>query len=107
MATAVKDNKKYFYKFINNKRRIRENLPPLLDAEGNIVTKDEEKAEVLNAYFASVLVELSVPWTLSLMSWEMGRGSRMRSAQVKRRWSETCYTTWMHRSLQMGYTQGC
>ena len=25
-----------------------------MDAEGNIVTKDEEKAKVLNAYFASV-----------------------------------------------------
>ena len=34
LATAVKDNKKCFYKFINSKRRIRENLPPLLDAEG-------------------------------------------------------------------------
>ncbi|PKU46257.1 rna-directed dna polymerase from mobile element jockey- hypothetical protein [Limosa lapponica baueri] len=54
LATDVKDNKTCFYKFINNKRRIRENLPPLSDAEGNIVTKDEEKDEVLNAYFASV-----------------------------------------------------
>ena len=54
LATAVKDNKKSFCEFINSKRRIRENLPPLLDAEGNVVTKDEEKAEELNASFASV-----------------------------------------------------
>ena len=109
LATAVMDNKKYFYKFVNSKRRIRENLPPLLDAEGNMVTKDEEKAEVLNVYFASLAVELAVPWTPSLMRWEMGRESRLRSAQLKRRWSETCYTTWMHTSLwdRMGYTQGC
>ncbi|KAK4810854.1 hypothetical protein QYF61_008826 [Mycteria americana] len=54
LATAVKDNKKCFYKYINNRRRAKENLHPLLDAGANIVTKAEEKAEVLNAFFASV-----------------------------------------------------
>ncbi|KAK4822331.1 hypothetical protein QYF61_013030 [Mycteria americana] len=54
LASAVKDNKKCFYKYISNKRRAQENLHPLLDEGGNIVTKDEEKAEVLNAFFASV-----------------------------------------------------
>ncbi|KAF1461414.1 hypothetical protein FQV21_0009482, partial [Spheniscus demersus] len=54
LATAVKDNLKSFYKYINNKRRAKENLHPFLGSVGNIVTKAEEKAEVLNAFFASV-----------------------------------------------------
>ncbi|KAF1534966.1 hypothetical protein FQV19_0007934, partial [Eudyptula minor] len=54
LATAVKDNKKCFYNYISIKRRAKENLHPLLDAGGNIATKDEEKVEVLNAFFASV-----------------------------------------------------
>ncbi|PKU34200.1 hypothetical protein llap_15501 [Limosa lapponica baueri] len=45
---ANRDNKKSFYKYVN-KKRARENLHPLLDAGGNIATKDEEKAS-----FASV-----------------------------------------------------
>jgi len=43
-----------FLKYINNKKRAEERLHPLLDARGNIANKDEEKAEALNAFFASV-----------------------------------------------------
>jgi len=53
LAAAIKDNKNSFYKYINNKMRAKENLRPLLNVWGSIATKDEEKAEVLNATFAS------------------------------------------------------
>ena len=54
LATKAKENSKCFCKHINSKRKARENLHPLLDAEGNLVTKDRGKAEVLNVFFASV-----------------------------------------------------
>ncbi|KAK4823769.1 LOW QUALITY PROTEIN: hypothetical protein QYF61_006224 [Mycteria americana] len=50
------DNKKHFFKYISSKRRAQENLQPLVDGGGNTVTKAEEKAEVLNACFASVFI---------------------------------------------------
>lgn len=55
LATAITD-KKFSYKYISNKRRAMGNLHPLLDEEGKIVTKDEEKAEVLSALSQSLTV---------------------------------------------------
>ncbi|PKU49671.1 rna-directed dna polymerase from mobile element jockey-like [Limosa lapponica baueri] len=52
LAINIRNNRKSFYKYIN-KRRVGENLHPLLDAGGNFATMDEEKAEILNAFFAS------------------------------------------------------
>ena len=54
LATKVKESIKCFYKYINSKRRARENLHPLLDTDSNLVTKDRDKTEVLNTFFASV-----------------------------------------------------
>jgi len=54
LATITRDNKKYFYKYMNNNKRAKESLHPLLDVRGNIAKKDKEKAEVLNAFFAAV-----------------------------------------------------
>ena len=77
LATAVKDNKKCFYKYIINKRRAKENLSPLLDVGRNIVTNNEEKAEVLNATFASVFnSRTSCSWGTQPLSWKTG--SRMK-----------------------------
>ena len=104
LATAVIDNKKCFYKYISDKRRVKENLPSLLDAGGNAVTKGEEKAEVLHA-FCDPLV-LMVP---SPLRWKTGTGSRMKPTKPKGKWTVTCYATLTHTGLWgwTGYTQGC
>lgn len=56
LATVVKDHKNKSYKYINNKKKAKENLQLLTDAVGNITTKDEEKTEIFNAFFASVSI---------------------------------------------------
>ncbi|KAK4824994.1 hypothetical protein QYF61_022520 [Mycteria americana] len=57
LATAVKDNKKCFYKYISNRRRAKENLHPSLVS---LVARP---------------VVLQVP---SPLSWKTGMGSRMK-----------------------------
>ncbi|GAB0207003.1 mitochondrial enolase superfamily member 1 [Grus japonensis] len=54
LARDVKGNKKSLYRYVSDKRRTKENVGPLRNETGNLVTQDMEKAEVLNNFFASV-----------------------------------------------------
>ena len=57
LATSVKDNKNDFLNTLMAKAVTRKTSVPY---GGNMVTKDEEMAEVLNPYFASVVPDLLV-----------------------------------------------
>ncbi|PKU45837.1 glycerol kinase [Limosa lapponica baueri] len=61
LARDVKVNKKGFFKSIGGKRKTRENVGPLLNETGAMVTEDAEKAELLNALFASVFTAQASP----------------------------------------------
>ncbi|KAJ7411097.1 hypothetical protein BTVI_51224 [Pitangus sulphuratus] len=52
-------------KNISSKRRDKESLHSLLDMDGNIVIKDEDKAEVLNTFFTSVFNNEMIESTIS------------------------------------------
>lgn len=75
-----KDNKKGFYKYISNKRKVKENLHPLLGVEGNILTGDEEKAGILMLSLPQSLIVtpilLKIP---SPLRWKPEMGSRMKT----------------------------
>lgn len=47
-----KGRKNSFYKYIRNKRKTRENVGLLLNGMRNLVQKDIEKADVVNAFFS-------------------------------------------------------
>lgn len=48
----MKHNKKIFCKYIGTKREARENVGPLLNGVGGLVTKHVKKANVLSVFFA-------------------------------------------------------
>lgn len=48
------DTKIFFLKYVNSKRKTRDNVSPLLNEGGVRVTGDAEKVEILNAFFPSV-----------------------------------------------------
>ncbi|KFQ96524.1 hypothetical protein Y956_02301, partial [Nipponia nippon] len=54
LVRDAKNNKKGFYRYVSQKRKVKESVPPLMSRSGKLVTTDEEKAEVLNTTFASL-----------------------------------------------------
>uniref|UniRef100_A0A8C3BA48 Reverse transcriptase domain-containing protein n=1 Tax=Cairina moschata TaxID=8855 RepID=A0A8C3BA48_CAIMO len=88
LAKEIKDNKKGFFKYVNSKRKTRDNVGPLLNKGGVLVTGDAEKAEILNAFFASVfasrtLLQDSLPLAIGQRVWKM-EGSPLEDVGVVR-----------------------
>jgi len=54
LARDARNNKKGFFNYISSKWKTRDNVGLLLNEVGVLVTEDAEKAELMNAFFASV-----------------------------------------------------
>ncbi|KFP11766.1 hypothetical protein Z169_02376, partial [Egretta garzetta] len=72
LARDAKNNKKGFYRYISRKRMVKESVPPLMSKTGRLVTADEEKAEVLNDFFASVFTGNLSPHPPQVDGWHEG-----------------------------------
>ncbi|CAM4664489.1 unnamed protein product [Lepidochelys kempii] len=66
LARDVKSNKKGFFRYVGNKKKAKKSVGPLLNEGGNLVTEDVEKANVLNAFFASVFTNKDSSQTAAL-----------------------------------------
>ncbi|GAB0180769.1 mitochondrial enolase superfamily member 1 [Grus japonensis] len=64
LARDVKNYKKGFFRYVNNKQKQKENIGPLLNRRGELVTNNTEKAEVLNTFFTSVFTSTVGPQAL-------------------------------------------
>ncbi|CAM4583475.1 unnamed protein product [Lepidochelys kempii] len=76
LARDVKSNKKGFFRYVRNKKKVKETVGPLLNEGGNLVTEDVEKANVLNAFFASVFTNKVSSQTTALGSTAWGGGDQ-------------------------------
>ncbi|KFQ69267.1 hypothetical protein N335_01811, partial [Phaethon lepturus] len=56
LARDAKNNKEGLHKYVSQKRKVKENVTPLMNRAGKLVKSDEEKAKVLNDFFTSVFI---------------------------------------------------
>jgi len=76
LATLVRDNKECFYKYINNKKRAKESLHPLLDARGNIAKRMRKRLRYfMPSLPQSLIVRLVIPRVVSPQCWKTGNES--------------------------------
>ncbi|KFV18186.1 hypothetical protein N340_03027, partial [Tauraco erythrolophus] len=54
MTRDAKNNTKSFCQYVSQKRKVKESMSLLMNKTGKLETTDEEKAEVLSNFFASV-----------------------------------------------------
>ena len=73
ISSEVKTNPKKFWSYVRQKTTIREAIPALIKPNGILTDTDDEKAEVLSKFFASVFTdeppgnwEISPPPTASI-----------------------------------------
>ncbi|CAM4588838.1 unnamed protein product [Lepidochelys olivacea] len=76
LARDVKSNKKGFFRYVGNKKKAKESVGPLLNEGGNLGTEDVEKANVLNAFFASVFTNMVSSQTAVLGNTAWGVGGQ-------------------------------
>lgn len=51
MATVVSDNKKGFFKYVNRKRRSKENIALILDADTHLTVRERKIVRLLMFFF--------------------------------------------------------
>lgn len=62
LARVVSDNKKSFFKYVNSKKRYRENIGLVLIEDGHLTDRNRKAAESVKAFFASVFNNTERPW---------------------------------------------
>ena len=57
IANQIKTNPKCFWNMVREKTKVKEGIYDLTNKDGAIITKDEEKANILNSFFVSVFTK--------------------------------------------------
>ncbi|KAK4810861.1 hypothetical protein QYF61_008833 [Mycteria americana] len=57
LARNARNNKKGLYRYINQKRKVKDSIPPLMNKNGDLVSTDEEKAEIMEQILLEAMLK--------------------------------------------------
>ena len=72
LARDIKKNKKGFYRYVNQKRKVKESVTPPMNKNGDLISTKKEKAEVLNKILPQSSLAASLLTPPELMDHKMG-----------------------------------
>ena len=60
LANDIKNDSKSFYAYVRSKQKVRDNVGPLKNSAGNVISGGFQMAEDLNEYFSSVFTKKDI-----------------------------------------------
>jgi len=79
LPSDAKNNKMGFYRYVSQKRKVKKSVPSLKNKNGNLLSTDEEKAEVLHNILPQSSLATSLLTPPQLMDCKMGTGRQCPS----------------------------
>lgn len=95
LVREMKHNMKGLFKYVNSKRKMRENAGFLFNRETALVTANAEKGEMVNIDLASVFTSKTAFWTFQIMV-ARDKVWRKDAFPMVEEGSEIIYTKSMH-----------
>ena len=84
IAKDCKENPSKFWKYVNDKCKSNVGISSLKDKEGNLVTEDRERAELLNEFFTSVFLTEDLTNLPKVEEAELSNGKKIRETTIKK-----------------------
>ena len=82
IANECKENPKKFWKYVNDKCKSNVGISSLKDKNGNLLTSDKERAEILNDFFTSVFLKEDTSNLPNISEGEFSKGEFIKDIIV-------------------------
>ena len=85
IANECKNNPRKFWKYVNDKCKSNVGISSLKDKDGNLITNDRERAEILNEFFTSVFLKEDLTNLPKIDEAEFSNGNKIKEVIIEKK----------------------